>query len=120
MSFVFFNRFLDLSEAIEEGSTDMLDSMDIAGTDIPLEVPLPATPFMNVSWKLSTLLKHCCVSDPPPPCPTSRRTSGRMSKSGSLPCPWTRGWSRYCLQMREAPSWPRWSHLRAASPRCPA
>ena len=49
MSFVFFNRFLDLSEAIEEGSMDMLDSMDIAGTDIPLEVPLPATPFMNVS-----------------------------------------------------------------------
>lgn len=49
MSFVFFNRFLDLSEAIEEGSMDMLDSMDIAGTDIPLEVPLPAMPFMNVS-----------------------------------------------------------------------
>ena len=88
MSFVFFNRFLDLSEAIEEGSTDMLDSMDIAGADIPLEVPLPATPFMSVS---STRLRPCQMCELTPTLPTCRRTSVKMSRSGSLPSPWTRG-----------------------------
>ena len=38
MAFVFFNRFLDLSEAIEDGSLDSLDNTDFLETDIPLEV----------------------------------------------------------------------------------
>jgi intraflagellar transport protein 172 len=46
MAFVFFNRFLDLSEAIEEGSIDLVDNSDLADTDIPIEVPLPDQPFM--------------------------------------------------------------------------
>ncbi|XP_033644927.1 intraflagellar transport protein 172 homolog [Asterias rubens] len=41
MAFVFLNRFLDLTEAIEEGSLDMLDNTDFQETDIPFEVPLP-------------------------------------------------------------------------------
>ncbi|CAG0880914.1 unnamed protein product [Cyprideis torosa] len=41
MGFVFLNRYLDLCEAIEEGSLDMLDSSDFEGTDIPMEIPLP-------------------------------------------------------------------------------
>jgi intraflagellar transport protein 172 len=41
MAFVFFNRFLDLSEAIEDGSLDSMDNTDFLDTDIPLEV-LPA------------------------------------------------------------------------------
>ena len=49
MAFVFFNRFLDLSEAIEEGSTDMIDNSDFTDTDIPFEVPLPEQPYMPVS-----------------------------------------------------------------------
>ena len=49
MAFVFLNRFLDLSEAIEEGSMDMLDNSDFADTDIPFEVPLPEQPYMPVS-----------------------------------------------------------------------
>ena len=74
MAFVFFNRFLDLSEvgthsysalysllvfiwsllvvilhqAIEEGSLDLLDNSDFTNTDIPFEVPLPEKPFMAV------------------------------------------------------------------------
>jgi intraflagellar transport protein 172 len=47
MSFVFYNRFLDLSEAIEDGNFDMLDNTDFADTDIPMEVPLPEQPFMT-------------------------------------------------------------------------
>ncbi|KAK4305876.1 hypothetical protein Pmani_022262 [Petrolisthes manimaculis] len=41
MAFVFLNRFLDLCEAIEEGSLDSLDHTDFI--DIPYEIPLPDT-----------------------------------------------------------------------------
>ncbi|XP_071962115.1 intraflagellar transport protein 172 homolog [Antedon mediterranea] len=41
MAFVFLNRFLDLTEAIEDGSLDMLDHSDFQDTDIPFEIPLP-------------------------------------------------------------------------------
>lgn len=47
MAFVFFNRFLDLSDAIEEGSPDMLDNSDFIDTDIPLEVSLPEKPGIS-------------------------------------------------------------------------
>jgi intraflagellar transport protein 172 len=40
MAFVFLNRYLDLYDAIEEGSLDMLDHSDFAETDIPYEVNL--------------------------------------------------------------------------------
>ncbi|MPC88399.1 Intraflagellar transport protein 172 [Portunus trituberculatus] len=43
MAFVFLNRFLDLCEAIEEGSLDSLDHTDFIDTDIPYEIPLPDT-----------------------------------------------------------------------------
>lgn len=73
MAFVFYNRFLDLSEvyiianhsqlplaksqdsvlfflqAIEEGSLDALDNSDFTDTDIPFEIPLPQAPYMPVS-----------------------------------------------------------------------
>ena len=41
MAFVFLNRFLDLCEAIEEGSLDSLEHADFLDTDIPYEIPLP-------------------------------------------------------------------------------
>nr|XP_032825685.1 intraflagellar transport protein 172 homolog [Petromyzon marinus] len=47
MAFIFLNHFLDLSDAIEEGSSDMLDNTDFTDTDIPLEVPLPATQHVS-------------------------------------------------------------------------
>lgn len=36
-------------KAIEDGSLDTLDNSDLINTDIPLEIPLPEEPFMNVS-----------------------------------------------------------------------
>ena len=44
MGFVFWNHFLDLVEAIEEGQLNV-DHSDFVGTDIPFEVPLPSQPF---------------------------------------------------------------------------
>ena len=35
MGFVMLNRYLDLSEAIEDGDASMLDNTDFVGTDIP-------------------------------------------------------------------------------------
>ena len=46
MAFVFFNRYLDLYEAIEERTLDMLDNSDFAETDVPFEVPLPERPHL--------------------------------------------------------------------------
>lgn len=47
MAFVFLNRYLDISEAIEEGTLDMLDHSDFADTDIPFEIPLPERAFLT-------------------------------------------------------------------------
>lgn len=46
-AFVFLNRYLDISEAIEEGSLDMLDHSDFQDTDIPFEIPLPEKPYLT-------------------------------------------------------------------------
>lgn len=44
MAFIFWNHFLDLVDAIEEGDVNV-DHSDFEATDIPSEVPLPSTPF---------------------------------------------------------------------------
>ncbi|XP_071746269.1 intraflagellar transport protein 172 homolog [Lepeophtheirus salmonis] len=49
MAFVFLNRYLDLYEAMEEGSLDMLDNSDFVDTDVPFQVPLPETPYLSES-----------------------------------------------------------------------
>lgn len=42
MAFVFFNRYLDLTEAMEEPDmANMIDNSDFANTDIPFDFPLP-------------------------------------------------------------------------------
>ncbi|RWS06825.1 Wimple/ift172-like protein [Dinothrombium tinctorium] len=40
LAFVFWNHFLDIADAIEEGDTNV-DHSDFEGTDVPSEVPLP-------------------------------------------------------------------------------
>ncbi|KAK0069568.1 intraflagellar transport protein 172 isoform X1 [Biomphalaria pfeifferi] len=47
MAFVFLNRYLDISEAMEEGTLDMLDHTDFQETDIPFEIPIPEKPFLT-------------------------------------------------------------------------
>ena len=56
MAFVFLNRYLDLVEAIEEGSLDMLDNTDLQETDIPVEVPLPEKAFLSVCMSCHIVL----------------------------------------------------------------
>lgn len=41
MAFVCWNRFLDMSDAIEEGSNRLLENADFADTDVPFDVELP-------------------------------------------------------------------------------
>lgn len=42
MAFVFFNRYLDLTEAMEEPEmANMIDNSDFANTDVPFDFPLP-------------------------------------------------------------------------------
>ncbi|XP_074640366.1 intraflagellar transport protein 172 homolog [Tubulanus polymorphus] len=49
MAFVFLNRYLDLVEAIEEGSMDLVDNSDFQDTDIPFEIPLPEKAHLSES-----------------------------------------------------------------------
>ena len=41
MAFVCWNRFLDLVDAIEDGSLGMIENSDFANTDVPFDVELP-------------------------------------------------------------------------------
>ncbi|XP_053239953.1 intraflagellar transport protein 172 homolog isoform X3 [Podarcis raffonei] len=54
MAFIFLNHFLDLSDAIEEGSLDALDHSDFQNTDIPFEVPLPAKQHVSEEQREET------------------------------------------------------------------
>ena len=47
MAFVFLNRYLDLYEAIEEHSMDLLDHTDFSDTDIPYEIQLPEAAYLE-------------------------------------------------------------------------
>ncbi|KAM9339048.1 intraflagellar transport protein 172 homolog [Symphorus nematophorus] len=42
MAFIFLNHFLDLCDAVDEGTLDALDHSDFLDTDIPFEVPVPS------------------------------------------------------------------------------
>ncbi|XP_065670042.1 intraflagellar transport protein 172 homolog isoform X3 [Hydra vulgaris] len=46
MAFVFLNRYLDISEGIEEGNLDSVDNTDFTDTDIPMEVSVPEAQFV--------------------------------------------------------------------------
>lgn len=49
MAFMFFNKYLDISEAIDEQDASTIDNTDFEGTDIPYpeQVPLPDSNFLN-------------------------------------------------------------------------
>lgn len=47
MAFVFANHYLDLSEAIEDGTLDSVDHSDFQETDVPFEIPLPERQYLN-------------------------------------------------------------------------
>lgn len=49
MAFVFLNRYLDISEAMEEheASSTTLDNSDFADTGIPFDFPLPERQFLS-------------------------------------------------------------------------
>jgi len=46
-AFVFLNRYLDLSEAIEDGDTSMLDNSDFSNTDFPMDFKLPEKQYVG-------------------------------------------------------------------------
>lgn len=51
MAFVFLNRYIDLADAIEEGSNEIMDSPYLYDTDIPLENTNISEPrYLSVSF----------------------------------------------------------------------
>ena len=54
MAFVFLNRYIDLADAIDEGSYELMDSPYLADTDIPLEnTNLNEPRHLSVSLKIT-------------------------------------------------------------------
>ncbi|KAM6915750.1 intraflagellar transport protein 172 homolog [Xenentodon cancila] len=65
MAFIFLNHFLDLCDAIDEGTLDTLDHSDFLDTDIPFEVPVPTKLCVSDSqreqirdWVLMVSMDH--------------------------------------------------------------
>ncbi|XP_053193415.1 LOW QUALITY PROTEIN: intraflagellar transport protein 172 homolog [Scomber japonicus] len=51
MAFIFLNHFLDLCDAIDEGTLGNLDHSDFLNTDIPFEVPVPTKLCITVAQR---------------------------------------------------------------------
>ena len=49
MAFVFLNRYIDLADAIDEGTGEIMDSPYLNKTDIPFELNLPEKKYLSVS-----------------------------------------------------------------------
>ena len=91
MAFVFFNRFLDVCEAIEDGSLEGLDNSDFVETDIPFDIQLP--PEKNVpserydeakEWVLTVSMENSVEQQ------LTRRTCSRCGSKvyeAALVCP---------------------------------
>lgn len=62
MTFVCWNRLLDLTEAIEEGDISMMENVDFQNTDVPFDIDLPRVPIESNKleqirdWVLQTSL----------------------------------------------------------------
>ncbi|KAK5973726.1 hypothetical protein GCK32_004617 [Trichostrongylus colubriformis] len=61
LAFLLLNHYLDLVDAIDEGDASLVDYSAFEGTDIPAEVPLPESPWVESSvheeikeWVLAT------------------------------------------------------------------
>ncbi|KAL1502378.1 hypothetical protein ABEB36_007525 [Hypothenemus hampei] len=50
-AFVFFNHYLDLCEAIEEGDVQFVDHSDLVQTDFPSNIPLPSKLYLADNTK---------------------------------------------------------------------
>ncbi|XP_070491879.1 intraflagellar transport protein 172 homolog [Chironomus tepperi] len=51
-AFVMLNHYLDICEAIEEGSGDLVDHTDLGSTDFPSSVPIPESMHLKHEMKL--------------------------------------------------------------------
>ena len=50
MAFVFLNRYIDLADAIEDGSGEIMENMYLQDTDIPPDLNLPETKYLSVRF----------------------------------------------------------------------
>jgi intraflagellar transport protein 172 len=47
MAFVFLNRYIDLADAIDDGTGEVMDNSYLTDTDIPVDVNLPEVKFLS-------------------------------------------------------------------------
>lgn len=49
MAFIFLNRYIDLADAIDDHTNEIVENQYLAETDIPYEINLPDTKYLSVS-----------------------------------------------------------------------
>ncbi|XP_060947369.1 intraflagellar transport protein 172 homolog [Limanda limanda] len=94
MSFIFLNHFMDLCDAVEEGTVDDLNYSDFRDTDIPVEVPVPTKLCINEAQReeIRNLLLSVCMDHSKQLLPRDERNSyvGSLVDANtgqrSLPC----------------------------------
>ena len=57
MAFVFLNRYIDLADAIDEASGEIMDNQYLAETDIPIDLNLPESKYLSVNTLIYKLIK---------------------------------------------------------------
>lgn len=53
MAFLFLNRYIDLADAIDDGTGELMDNQYLAETDIPFDANLPETKYLSVNIKIN-------------------------------------------------------------------
>lgn len=58
MAFVFFNRYLDLTEAMDDPDAGPLENADFVDTDIPFDFHIPDTHYIPEAMREE--VRNCC------------------------------------------------------------
>jgi intraflagellar transport protein 172 len=62
MAFVFLNRYLDLTEAIDDPDAGPLENADFVDTDVPFDFTIPDAHFITEPMREEVSLRLVCVS----------------------------------------------------------
>ncbi len=81
MAFVMLNRFLDLSDAMDEpdSSAAVIENADFADTDIPYDFTIPDRPYANEAQREEVSREHSCWACRPCQARTSASTSAALT-----------------------------------------
>ena len=61
MAFVFLNRYIDLADAIDDGTGEIMENSYLSETDIPQDLNLPETKYLSVCFLFLNISNLFCL-----------------------------------------------------------